>query len=143
MAVCYHNHTDFLKNSFSVTKEEELKEIIEKYVKSSLFDIENDEENKLNDREMATIDKMTLSLLQYRQDFLVQLLELLTTEEYYKKDLTFLIDFEGQVEENLKEIKAKHSEWKELLVDRQIYKVEEIKPKKVYLGQNFEVKMMS
>lgn len=126
-----------------MTKEEELKEIIEKYVKSSLFDIENDEENKLNDREMATIDKMTLSLLQYRQDFLVQLLELLTTEEYYKKDLTFLIDFEGQVEENLKEIKAKHSEWKELLVDRQIYKVEEIKPKKVYLGQNFEVKMMS
>lgn len=126
-----------------MTKEKELKEIIEKYVKSSLFDIENDEENKLNDREMATIDKMTLSLLQYRQDFLVQLLELLTTEEYYKKDLTFLIDFEGQVEENLKEIKAKHSEWKELLVDRQIYKVEEIKPKKVYLGQNFEVKMMS
>lgn len=126
-----------------MTKEEELKEIIEKYVKSSLFDIENDEENKLNDREMATIDKMTLSLLQYRQDFLVQLLELLTTEEYYKKDLTFLIDFEGQVEENLKEIKAKHSEWKELLVDRQIFKVEEIKPKKVYLGQNFEVKMMS
>lgn len=38
---------------------------------------------------------MTVSLLKYTQEYLVGLLESFTIEDYYKKNLEFLIDFEG------------------------------------------------
>lgn len=40
---------------------------------------------------------MTSSMLSYHQDYLIELLDLFTTEDYYKKDLQFLIDFEEKM----------------------------------------------
>lgn len=44
-----------------------------------------------------TIERLGISLLEYCPIFLVKLVELLTTEDYYKKDLTFLIDLEEEI----------------------------------------------
>jgi hypothetical protein len=112
-------------------------------VRSSLFDVLNDEDSKVSLTEMTTIKSVAASLLKYRQDFLVRLLELFTTEDYYKKNLNFLIDFEAEVESDLKCVKDELSVWRDGLLQRQIHKIEEVKPKKVYAGHKFEVKMMS
>jgi len=56
----------------------------------------------INTKEKALIETMTSSLLKYRQDYVIELLDDFSTEDYYKKDLQFLIDFEEQMLNNTK-----------------------------------------
>ena len=77
------------------------------------------------------------------QNYLIELLEQLSNEEYYKNNLTFLIDFDQDIIRHIYIVKAELEGIKNDLIEKDIYKVEEIKAKKIYYSANFEVKMMS
>ena len=77
------------------------------------------------------------------QNYLIELLEQLSNEEYYKNNLTFLIDFDQDIIRHINIVKAELEGIKNDLIEKDIYKVEEIKAKKIYYSANFEVKMMS
>lgn len=67
-----------------------IEESIERYVRSSLFDYENDEEMLVQEKERELIDLLSDEVLFFRQDYLIQLLQDFTNEEFYKKNLEFL-----------------------------------------------------
>jgi len=54
-----------------------------------------------------------------------------------------LFNFEQDVRNSVQQVKKDLEEIMDELVEKDIYKVEEVKPKKVYLSNNFEIKMMS
>jgi hypothetical protein len=66
----------------------------------------------INIREKALIETMTSSLLKYKQDYLIELLDDLSTEDYYKKDLQFLIDFEAQMLQDTTYVKEQLQQWR-------------------------------
>ena len=55
---------------------------------------------------------MSSSLLKYKQDYLIELLDDLSTEDYYKKDLQFLIDFEAQMLKDTTYVKEQLQQWR-------------------------------
>lgn len=70
-----------------------IEESIERYVRSSLFDYENDEEMLVQEKEKELIDLLSDEVLYFRQEYLIQLLQDFTNEEFYKKNLEFLEEF--------------------------------------------------
>ena len=54
-----------------------------------------------------------------------------------------MIDFEGQMLSSTQQVKEELLELREMMVERQIHKVVEVKPKKIYRGVIIETKMMS
>lgn len=73
--IVYSTIRPSLKNILRTEEADVVEDAIRRYVNSSLFDSENDEENVLTDKEKSQIELLSNEILTHHQDYLMYLLQ--------------------------------------------------------------------